>query len=280
MTMNQSGVLRLSVMEFTVLWRRLGLGDTPLLLNIPDHGATLDERDWLDVQAWEQLRARRLVEEHRPRPELEDALGALAHPALETDLRLRTGPEQQVRVLACAAGLVGVVAVRGVDRDGVDRDADAVDLLPVQPTGLAEALLAQVPEHRPAAGHAVLIPAELVQGDGLRADTALARLERVGLRAEEAYQARRLVTGPVVRRFTIGAAARNRLGRRHRAREVVSVLDTGHGRIQIRRERHHGGDRLLLAPTDKHRLTSEVAGLIRSVVDAAAPAVRRSATRR
>lgn len=263
--MSSSGVLRLSTVEFTALWRRMGLGDKPLLLDVPDHGATLDERDWLDNQAWEQLRARRLVEARRPRPEVEDALGALARPTVEADLRMITGPAREVRVLACASGLVGVVAVP---------HADAVDLQPARPTGLADALLAHVPEHQRAAGNAVTIPAELAAGDGLRADTELARLERAGLRSDEARQVRRLVAGSVVRRFKIGAAARDRLGRRHRARGVVSVLDTDNGRVQIRHLRNHSGERLLLAPTDKQRLTGEVAELIRAAVDTATSAAR------
>src|SRR3712207_9217184 len=101
--MNRSGVLRLSTVEFTALWRRMELGDQPLLLSVPDHGATLDERNQLDDQAWEQLRARGLVNARRPRPEIEDALGALAHPTVEADLRMITGPDQEVRVLACAS---------------------------------------------------------------------------------------------------------------------------------------------------------------------------------
>ncbi|MGH8920167.1 MAG: ESX secretion-associated protein EspG, partial [Actinomycetes bacterium] len=235
-----------------------GLGDKPLLLDVPDHGATLDERDRLDIQAWEQLRARRLVEARRPRPEVEDAFGALARPTVEADLRMMTGPGQEVRVLACAAGMVGVVAVAG---------AGAVDLHPARPSGLADALLAYVPDHRPAAGNAVTIPAELATGDGLRADIELARLERVGLRSADAHQVRRLLTGSMLRRFKIGAAARDRLGSRHRAPEVVSVLDTEHGRIQIRRQR---GSRLLLTPTDKQRLSGDVTELIRSVTTSAA----------
>lgn len=74
-----------------------------------------------------------------------------------------------------------------------------------------------------------------------------------------------------MRRFKIGAAARDRIGRRHRARDVVSVLDTEHGRIQIRRRGSHtDGARLLLAPTDTQRLNSDVAALIRTVVEAPA----------
>ncbi|MGQ0774323.1 MAG: ESX secretion-associated protein EspG [Pseudonocardiales bacterium] len=256
--MTRNGVLRLSIVEFTALWRRMELGDKPPLLNLPDHGATIDERDWLDNQAWEQLRARQLVEARRPRPEIEDALGALARPTVEADLRMLTGPDQEVRVLACAAGMVGVVAVP---------DADAVDLWPARPSGLAEALLVHVPELQRATGNAVTIPAELAAGDGLRADTELTRLERAGLRSDDARQVRRLLTGSVLRRFKIGAAARDRLGRRHRAPGVVSVLDTEHGRVQIR---HQRGDRLLLAPTDKQRLTADVAALIRSAADTAA----------
>lgn len=260
--MNRSGVLRLSTAEFTVLWRRMELGDQPLLLTVADHGATLDERDQLDDQAWEQLRARGLVEARRPRPEVEDALGALARPAVEADLRMVSGPGQEVRVLACASGMVGVVSVP---------TAQTVDLVPAHPSRLADGLLAHVPDHPAAAGNAVMIPAELAQGLGLQADTELAQLERAGLRTDDARQVRRLIAGNVVRRFKIGAAARDRLGRRHRARDVVSILDTEHGRIQIHRHSdQRDGGRLLLAPTGRQRLTSEVTALIRTVVEAAA----------
>ncbi|MDQ4105482.1 MAG: ESX secretion-associated protein EspG [Actinomycetota bacterium] len=260
--MNRSGVLRLSTVEFTALWRRMELGDRPLLLSVPDHGATLDERNQLDDQAWEQLRARGLVNARRPRPEIEDALGALAHPAVEADLRMITGPDQEVRVLACASGMVGVVGVP---------TTLTVDLIPAHPSRLAEALLTHVPDHPAAAGNSVMIPTELAQGVGLRADTEIAQLERAGLRIDDARQARRLISGRMVRRLKIGAAARDRLGRRHRARDVISVLDTEHGRIQIRRHGdQRGGGRLLLAPTGRQRLTSDIAVLIRSVVEAAA----------
>lgn len=124
--------------------RRMELGDQPLLLAVPDHGVTLDERDHLDRQAWEQLRDRGLVDTRRPRPEIEDALGALAYPALEAELRMITGPGQEIRVLACASGMVGVVSVP---------TTQAVDLVPAHPSRLAEALLAHVPDHPAAAGN-------------------------------------------------------------------------------------------------------------------------------
>lgn len=245
---------RLSTVEFTVLWRRMELGDTPLLLDVPEHSRTLDERDRQDAQAWEELRARRLVDSRGPRTELADTLSALARPTVEADLRMITGPGRQVRVLACAANLVGVVARSGTD---------TVELQPIRPADLAQGLLVHVPEHQPAAGEAVSIPAGLVQGDGLRADTDLGRLERAGLRADAARQVRRMLTGSVVRRFKIGAAARDRLSRRHRVPDVVSVLDTEHGRLQISRQPRSGGNELLIAPLDRQRLSDEVAGLIR-----------------
>lgn len=250
---------RLSTVEFTALWRALGLGDTPLLLDVPEHSWTLEDRDRQDSQAWEELRTRRLVDARGPRPELADALGALARPAAEVDLRMLTGPAQQLRVLACAAGLVGIVAVPG---------SGIVDLLPIRRTELPEALLAYVPEHPRAAGEAVSIPFHLVQDEGVRADTDLDRLERAGLDTAQARQVRLLIAGKVVRRFKIGAAVRDRLGRRHRAPDVVSVLDTVRGRVQIRRQWHDGTARLLIAPVDKQRLTAEVAGLIQAAADA------------
>ena len=67
---------RLSSVEFTALWRRMELGDKPLLLDFPDHGRSPDERDRQDSQAWSDLRARRLVDARGPRTELADVLGA------------------------------------------------------------------------------------------------------------------------------------------------------------------------------------------------------------
>lgn len=253
---------RLSTVEFTALWRALDLGDKPLLLDIPEHSRTLDDRDRQDSQAWEELRTRRLVDARGPRPELADALGALARPAAEVDLRMLTGPAQQLRVLACAAGLVGIVAVPGT---GI------VDLLPIRRTELPEALLSYVPEHPRAAGDAVSIPFALVQDEGLRADTDLARLERAGLRTAQARQLRLLIAGTVVRQFKIGAAVRDRLGRRHRAPDVVSVLDTTRGRVQIRRLWHEDSARLLIAPVDKQRLADEVGALIQAAADVPGP---------
>lgn len=245
---------RLSSVEFTALWRQMELGDKPLLLDVPEHSRTLQQRDRQDAQAWEELRARRLVDSHGPRPELAGTLSALARPVVEADLRMLTGAAQRVRVLACATNLVGVVAVPGTD---------TVELQPIRPADLTRALLAHVPEHRPAVGDAVSIPVELVQGAGLRADTDPARLERAGLGADAVHQVRRLLTGSVVRRFKIGAAARDRLGRRHRAPDVVSVLDTEHGRVQIRRPLPHS-DHLLITPLDRQRLADEVAGLVKA----------------
>lgn len=69
----------------------------------------------------------------------------------------------------------------------------------------------------------------------------------------------------MVRRAVIGVAARNRIGRRHRVPEVISVLDTDAGRSLVRRRwTREGSEVLLIAPGSRERLTSEVEGLVRS----------------
>ncbi len=255
--------LELSHQEYNALWRRLQLGDKQLLLDIPDHGTTYAERNMLDGQAWRRLQQRGIVVGPRVAPEVEDLFGTLARPALEADLRVRTpaGPAEQV--LACAAGMVGAVAML---------TAHGLTVEPAPPNGLARALLNKLPDHPPTPGNAISVPAELVdRAGGLGADGALAELEKVGLRWSDARRLTEWLKSGTVRTATIGAAMRSRTGRRHRVPDVLTVFDADAGRYLLRRRRTPNGATLLIAPGEGQRLAGEVELLIRTAVDAVAP---------
>lgn len=239
--------LRLSAAEYNVLWRRLRLGDKPLVLDTPDHGPTLPERDALDERAWQQLRARRIVGDDAATPEVAEVLGALARPEREIDMRVWTGPGEPLAALACSAGSVAAVAMI---REG------GLLVRPARTAQLPEALLAHLPEHRAATGRPVLLP-RAVADKGVRGDVPLDKLERGGLTSNDARQVRAMLTGRTVRQIKIGAAARDRGGARRRAGSVVSLLDTEAGRILVKPER----DGTLLVPADRDRVVTEVSAL-------------------
>ena len=198
--------LELSHQEYNALWRRLQLGDKQLLLDTPDHGATYAERNVLDEQAWRRLQQRGIVRGPRAAPEVEDLFGTLARPALAADLRILTPAGPGERVLACAAGMIGAVALL---------TSDGLTVEPDPPNGLARALLNKLPDHPPTQGNAISVPAELVdRAGGLGADGALAELEKAGLRWSDARQLTEWLKSRTVRAATIGAAARSRTGRR------------------------------------------------------------------
>lgn len=240
--------------EFTVVWRRLGLGDKPVLLNTPDHGDTLSERDAIDDRAWERLRGRGLVDRERVVPGLADTLAALARPSVQADLRLRSGPDAERRVLACASGMVGAVA---------EATPGGVDIEAVPPSGLAEALLRALPVRPAVRGNAILLPEELLR-DGLSAEGALSRLDAAGMRAGESRQLVEFLGSRMLRQAKIGAAARDRAGRLRRSSAVLTVLDTEAGRAVLRSQR--GGT--LCMPADHERLRQQVDELIRVAVSA------------
>ena len=240
--------------EYTVLWRRLGLGDKPVLLNTPDHGATLSERDVIDGWAWERLRGRGLVDRGRVVPDLADTLAALARPSVQADLRLRSGPDRERRVLACASGMVGAVA---------EATPAGVDVQAVPPSGLAEGLLRALPVRPAVRGNAILMPGELLR-NGLSVEGALSRLDAAGMRAGESRPLVDFLGSRMLRQAKIGAAARDRAGRLLRSPTVLTVLDTEAGRAVLRPQR--GGT--LFMPADHERLRQQIDELIRVAVSA------------
>lgn len=60
----------LTAVEFDVLWERLGLGPTPVVLRLESPGRTLTERREVLAAGWQALRDRGLAGPSGPHPEL------------------------------------------------------------------------------------------------------------------------------------------------------------------------------------------------------------------
>ena len=255
----------LSPHEYNALWRRLDAGPKPLVLDTPDHGETLDDQAMLDRQAWEQLAQRGLVSGTKPTPDVEDVLLTLARPQVEADLRLRSGPNRTLRALACSAGSLAVVAV--LTEDG------GLRIEPARPTGLGEALVSQIPDHPAARGHSISLPAEVFAGQPVLPEQARNLLVEHGVRPQDATVFAEMLRGRKSRDAKIGAAARDRMGRRHRAPMVITVMDTEGGRCTLRQQpAPDGRGWITVTPVDRPRLIYQVNELITSVVKEHQPA--------
>jgi len=235
--------------QYTVLWRRLGLGEKPVLLDTPDHGITYAARDAADAAAWARLVAEGLVDAHdRVRTDVADALAVLRSPHRELDVRIRTAGAASLRT-AAARGELGVVA--GVDRD----HALHLRVHPGahRPAHLASALLLDVPVVPALPGVALSVPATVRGADAAERRRSM-RSHGVPRVAAERLAA--LWAEPPLRILRFGGAWIDATGRR-RHPEVLTVLDTAPGRVALRRT----GERVEFRPLDRTTLHAEVARL-------------------
>ncbi|MEJ2861133.1 ESX secretion-associated protein EspG [Actinomycetospora flava] len=243
---------RLDVGQYLALWRRLGFGARPVVLHVLDHGRTYDERDALDAAAWGRLTAQGLVDERGdPDPGLADALGVLARPACELDVVVRADGHATRATLAAARGALGLVA---------RLDDDGLLLETTDPHDLAGALLARLPDVRPAPGVPMALPADALFGPGLTLDERSRRLRRAGVPPHHVERLRALWTPAPDRAMTFGVTARDADGAPRRGPRTVTVLDTAVGCVAWGLD--GTGGRVLVDPLDRSRLRAELSALL------------------
>jgi hypothetical protein len=248
-----TGRLTLSWLEYDFLWEHLELGRRPPVLDINSHGRTFDERAELRASAWKSLAHKGFGESGDIHPDLERCLRVLARPEWEVDGRLHLsadGPRTSVLI-----GSNGAKAAVGV------LDADHLTVWPTSATGLARALVAQLPAHPPGTGVSITLPAETLDACAARAGSdpdALGRaLVSAGLGKDEARKVVE-VTGRVVRFGHLGAAYTPRHGDRVRADHVVSFYDNPLGRYLFTRRAQW----VTLAPGSAPTVTRQVEELL------------------
>lgn len=247
----------MSALEFDVLWEHLRLGDMPLVVKVPSPGRTHEERAQLEARAWADLSARGLGRPVEVNPDIEDLLGVLAKPAREIDVRAFVG--RDVRVLAASAGDTAAVA---------ELSGNTVTLRRASEASLASAALAVLPAMQAGPGRSVTLRTEDFERaakNATREGFGNALLE-TGLRGDDAEALVEMIKD-VAHTGNVGAATRDRLGRRKRAARVVSFFDTEDGRyVQIRRAADDGTLWTTISPADLRKLIHHVTELLDEVL--------------
>ncbi|WP_199440769.1 ESX secretion-associated protein EspG [Umezawaea beigongshangensis] len=242
---------RLAAPEFFVLWQAVNGEEHPVPLGTPHVGATRAERAELIATCSRTLSARGLGTVERPDAELEALVRGLRQHERCLDLVFSHRGET-ARAVA-AAGWGGVFAARvGAE----------VHLRSFRSTALASATVETLPVSPAGSGRAANVRwddfvAAGAAGERDGAQGFLEVLRAAGVREPEANTLLRAVT---TRRGggQVGLTERNRDGHLRPTGRTVSWIDTGEGRYLAQRS----GGWLVLAPTDRARLTAAVEDLV------------------
>lgn len=242
-----------SLTEFEVAWHAAGLDETPLELDPPPLGRTVDERRHVVDAAVAALAARGLTHARRPVPWLATAMGVLAHRDESVDVRMLG--RSLIGAVAARRGSLAVLAVRHLDE---------IALVEIPPSRLAAAAVDVVGPLAPAHGRVVNVPAtELDAATTLAGDDELRfvdELTRRGTSRDDATALARMVRD-VDRHGQFGATA----GRR-RAPWVVAVHRTPDGHVgRVRRPGPHGRDVVTIGPLDTPTLLRHLGELTATV---------------
>lgn len=236
----------LSAVEFDVVWDVLGLGPTPVVLQLSSPGRTHRERRRVVAATWARLREGGLV---RP---------SGLEPALDLLLRLLAAPSERLELRSWGPTRVRAVAATRLD-DGVlaQRRGDDVVIEPCRsPPAAVVALLPPAP---PGPGRAASAPTSVLA-------TALDRPSAAGLRghlvdrgvpSDEAGPIARMLHG-VHGRAQLGALTTDRWGTLRRRDEVLDVVDGPRGRYLMVRS----DGWTTVGPIDARRLRHRAAELL------------------
>jgi EspG family len=241
----------LTAVEFDVLWERLGLGPTPVVLRLESPGRTHAERRDLQEAGWQALRCRGLAGPTGPDPELARLLRLLARPVGQLELRGRW--ERPVRAVSAGAPGMCVLALR----------QDATVTLEAHGS-LPGALLRALPHAAPGPGRASTVPSALLtsataaaSGTGLRA-----ALLGADVPATEAGLLARMLSG-ITAGTQIVALVADRWGVLRRSGGVLAILDAPRGRYLLTRSTGEDGvEWTTVAPTDTRRLAHRISELL------------------
>ncbi|WP_156754523.1 ESX secretion-associated protein EspG [Actinokineospora pegani] len=248
----------LSALEFDVLWGHLKPGTMPLVVKVPSPGRTHEERSAIEERVWAGLDQRGLGRRVDVHPEVEHLFGVIARPDREIDGRTWVG--RPLRFLVCATGSDAAVVTLSGDQITLGRTSAAnlpfaaVGLLPAHPAGPGQSVTLRTEDFEAAAR----------EGDGTQKGFELALSSR-GVRKDD-VDALVAMLDDVRGTGNLGAASRDRLGRRHRADRVVSFFDTDAGRyVQVRRPGPDGTAWTTISPADNRRMAHNVEEMLAEV---------------
>ncbi|MFB9902862.1 ESX secretion-associated protein EspG [Allokutzneria oryzae] len=244
--------LQLTAIELDVCWEVLGLGETPLQLELPSPGGTWEQRRYLTGQVLATLARRGLAHAGALHPGLENDLRHLAQARWIADARVAIDG-RCVRAIATAWSRQGVLLVRDDEHVRLRRTSDSAVL------GELVAVAGQV---RAGSGHSVNVGAEAFQTVTAGAPASEHVLaDRLIDRGENPREMRALAW------MCSGVTAVGQFGivtGHRRAAQVIGFHDTPTGRyLQIRNNAW-----LTIAPADNNLLAAR----LRELLDRSLPA--------
>ncbi len=246
--------LTLTPEQYDICWADLNLGEHVYPLRILGHGRTYEERAGIRRRVYQQLEARGLARSHYLQPDLQDALTLLARAPVWVDMQWLGAPGQTEmnRCVAARSGEHGLVA---------HLDEAGLRLMPGLGPSLLLALVDQLPATGAAPGQSISLPRDVLasahpaaKGSAYHSPPAMSGHFRQQFRALET-----VLSKPRVRGGQIVANARDRTGKRHRARPV-EWFDTEAGRWTARLlPGPDGAEHLTVGPADRARVATQVA---------------------
>jgi EspG family len=254
--MTTSGTVKLSTLEFDVLWERERLPRRHEALDVPSPGKTHTERAALVAKALAELEARGLAANERAEGGLLDKLDLLAHPQLCIDSWVWS--TREIRALTAVSGNQALLAVV---------EGDEVWLIPARDTAIAESAVSICGEAPAGPGMSVSVPTDVLTAADAEADGDSRRLSAALMRRGVANSAAKnlasMVSGMDLR-GQFGASRAQRDGRLVRADRVVAFHDTPQGRYAyLAKPNNDGRSWSTVTPADNRRLEM----LVRELLD-------------
>jgi hypothetical protein len=233
----------LSATEFDVVWRGLGYGVPPLILDVPSPGATYSERAVVERGVWAALVERGLADgdgQPQPQPKIADLFAVVAERKKAIELRV--------------GGFSTVLAVGSRRAVLAQLDGDRMRFATVADTGLAATIVDVLPATAAGVGRSVTVDAKaLAAAEAATTPTGRqAALQESGLARGEARSLAEMTEGA----YEVGQFAVEFDGRR--GDRVVAFFRNPTGRYQLIRQ----GDRITVTPASAAQLITAVDQLI------------------